>query len=141
MISSTDTKELDLAEDFDLPNNVLENMLDLIDTGEITKEDVIEHLINNGFLPVEITELGRLPIRVGLSGHSTSKQKEMKKSSRKKAQLRKPPRQREEITPERLRELTTTKQLPFDEARNKFQDVDLNDPDFDAKPMETFLSN
>ena len=41
-------------------------MLDLIDDGQITKEDVIEHLINNGFLPVEITELGRLPIRVGI---------------------------------------------------------------------------
>ena len=32
----------------------------------MSREDVIEHLINNGFLPVEVTELGRIPITVGV---------------------------------------------------------------------------
>ena len=41
-------------------------MLQLIEAGNLSKEDVIEHLINNGFLPVEVTEIGRLPISIGL---------------------------------------------------------------------------
>ena len=56
---------LSLAEDFDLPKNVLQNMLKLMEEGNLSKEEVIEHLINNGFLPVEVTELGKLPISVG----------------------------------------------------------------------------
>ena len=113
-------------------------MLDLIDDGQITKEDVIEHLINNGFLPVEITELGRLPIRIGISekprtqlAQPPNRSKESRKRFRTKAQLRKPFRQREELAPERLKELTTTNRIPFDERRNRFQDVDIDDPDFD----------
>ena len=41
-------------------------MQGLIEEGELSREDVIEHLINNGFLPVEVTELGRIPITVGV---------------------------------------------------------------------------
>ena len=118
-------------------------MLDLIDEGQITKEDVIEHLINNGFLPVEITELGRLPIRVGIPEPSTNQEKDLsnrkeepRKRLRIKAQLRKPNRQREELAPERLKELTTTKRIPFDERRNRFQDVDIGDPDFDFERVD-----
>ena len=40
-------------------------MLKLMEEGNLSKEEVIEHLINNGFLPVEVTELGKLPISVG----------------------------------------------------------------------------
>ena len=60
------TSQLDLKEDFDLPHSVLSNMQGLIEEGQLSREDVIEHLINNGFLPVEVTELGRLPITVGV---------------------------------------------------------------------------
>ena len=42
-------------------------MLKLIEAGNLSKEEVIEHLINNGFLPVEVTEIGKLPISVGHS--------------------------------------------------------------------------
>ena len=49
-----------------MPHSVLSNMQGLIEEGQLSREDVIEHLINNGFLPVEVTELGRLPITVGL---------------------------------------------------------------------------
>ena len=41
-------------------------MQGLIEEGQLSREDVIEHLINNGFLPVEVTELGRIPITVGV---------------------------------------------------------------------------
>ena len=50
-----------------MPHSVLSNMQGLIEEGQLSREDVIEHLINNGFLPVEVTELGRLPITVGVS--------------------------------------------------------------------------
>ena len=63
---SPKTSPLDLKEDFDLPHSVLSNMQGLIEEGQLSREDVIEHLINNGFLPVEVTELGRLPITVGV---------------------------------------------------------------------------
>ena len=63
---SPKTSGLDLKEDFDLPHSVLSNMQGLIEEGELSREDVIEHLINNGFLPVEVTELGRIPITVGV---------------------------------------------------------------------------
>ena len=49
-----------------MPHSVLSNMQGLIEEGQLSREDVIEHLINNGFLPVEVTELGRLPITVGV---------------------------------------------------------------------------
>jgi len=139
--STTQNEELDLVDDFNLPNNVLKSMLDLIDEGQITKEDVIEHLINNGFLPVEITELGRLPIRVGIPNTPRRQQQqnrpeEPRKRLRSKAQLRKPYRQREELAPERLKELTTTNRIPFDERRNRFQDIDISDPDFDFERVD-----
>ena len=63
---SPKTSPLDLKEDFDLPHSVLSNMQGLIEEGQLSREDVIEHLINNGFLPVEVTELGRIPITVGV---------------------------------------------------------------------------
>ena len=63
---SPKTSSLDLKEDFDLPHSVLSNMQGLIEEGQLSREDVIEHLINNGFLPVEVTELGRIPITVGV---------------------------------------------------------------------------
>ena len=65
---SPKTSSLDLKEDFDLPHSVLSNMQGLIEEGQLSREDVIEHLINNGFLPVEVTELGRIPITVGVPG-------------------------------------------------------------------------
>ena len=63
---SPKTSSLDLKEDFDLPHSVLSNMQGLIEEGQLSREDVIEHLINNGFLPGEVTELGRIPITVGV---------------------------------------------------------------------------
>ena len=56
-----------MTEDFDIPRNVLNNMVELMESGNLSKEDVIEHLINNGFLPVEVTDIGKLPISIGHS--------------------------------------------------------------------------
>ena len=107
---------LSLAEDFDLPKNVLQNMLELMEEGNLSKEEVIEHLINNGFLPVEVTELGKLPISVGKRVNSRPRFKPTEHN-------------REEITSERFKVLTSTSRVPFDERRNKLEIK--NNPDFD----------
>lgn len=46
-------------------DEVLEAMLDMIESGVISSETVIEEMINNGILPVEVLEIGRLPITIG----------------------------------------------------------------------------
>ena len=132
---------LDLEEDFDLPHTVLSDMQGLIEEGELSKEDVIEHLINNGFLPVEVTELGRIPITVGIprggGGEAASMRTKPPREDERRELLRRPENlKREQVTRQRLRELSTTQRMPFDEQRRptsfpRFEDVDISDPDFD----------
>ena len=116
---------MSLSEDFDLPRNVLNNMLQLIEEGNLSKEDVIEHLINNGFLPVEVTDFGRLPITIGIPSIERPRSESEEKF-------------REQITSERLRELSTTSRIPFDEKkiRMRLKSVDINDPDFDFERFD-----
>lgn len=40
-------------------------MLQMIKSGQLSHKDVIEEMINNGLLPVDVTEIGRIPISVG----------------------------------------------------------------------------
>ena len=95
-------------------------MLRMIEDGNLSKEEVIEHLINNGFLPVEVTEFGKLPISIG---------------SRRPSHMIQPSHEqnREEVSSARIEELTTTVRIPFDERRKKLplKSIDINDPDFD----------
>ena len=114
-----------MTEDFDIPRNVLNNMVELMESGNLSKEDVIEHLINNGFLPVEVTDIGKLPISIG---HS-----EKIRTNSEPLRIRKPERKfREELTRERLRELSTTQRIPFDEMKS----VDISDPDFQFERID-----
>ena len=86
-------------------------MLQLIEDGNLSKEEVIEHLINNGFLPVQVTEIGKLPISIGIQQQQKSRVEPFRTVT--------PHRKfREEVTSERLRELSTTQKIPFDEMRN-----------------------
>ncbi len=55
-----------------MPGQVLDAMLAMIDSGRLSHEDIIEELINNGMLPVEVTEFGRIPISVGAGVVSNS---------------------------------------------------------------------
>jgi len=48
-----------------MSSQVLSKMLELIKTGQLSHEDVIEEMINNGLLPVDVTEIGKIPISVG----------------------------------------------------------------------------
>ena len=92
-----------------------------------------------------MTGLGRLPISVGLGPSTTRGSNDNGASSGMKQNLKKAPKQREELSPERLIELTTTARTrPFDERRRpppkrthqqprKFAEVDKTDPAFDIE--------
>ena len=110
-----------MSEDFDLPNNVLQNMLNLIEEGNLSKEEVIEHLINNGFLPVAVTDLGKLPISIGLIDN-------------KKEKLISTNQFREELSSEKLQEFVTTPRVPFDEK--KMRKPTTVDPNFDFERID-----
>ena len=53
-----------------MSSQVLSKMLELIKNGQLSQEDVIEEMINNGLLPVDVTEIGKIPISVGMFGRS-----------------------------------------------------------------------
>lgn len=49
----------------EIPNDLLRDMMELIEEGQLSHKTVIEELINSGVLPVEVTEIGRIPVVVG----------------------------------------------------------------------------
>ena len=51
-----------------MSSQVLTKMLELIKNGQLSHADVIEEMINNGLLPVDVTEIGKIPITVGTFG-------------------------------------------------------------------------
>ena len=96
-------------------------MLNLIEEGNLSKEEVIEHLINNGFLPVAVTDLGKLPISIGLIDN-------------KKEKLKSTNQFREELSSEKLQEFVTTPRVPFDEK--KMRKPTTVDPNFDFERID-----
>ena len=130
---SKQVAELNLEKEFELPDSLMSNMLELLQSGDITKEDLIETLINTGFLPVEVTKLGKIPIVVGVGGEDQETRLQPTEAPR--ARLRQRQRQREKLSPERLIELKNPKR-PFVDRRpgprpSTFKDVDSSDPDFE----------
>lgn len=49
----------------DIPSDLLRDMMALIEEGQLSHKTVIEELINSGVLPVEVTDIGRIPVVVG----------------------------------------------------------------------------
>ena len=95
-----------------LPSDVLDSMLSLIQTGEMSSRDVIEEMINNGMLPVEVTDIGKLPISVGSS------------------------KDREAISLTRLQQLRIKEpSIVMKDDRHEMVDVGLDDPDFDVENL------
>ena len=106
------------GDDSKLPSDILNTMLKLIETGEMSSEDVIEQMINNGMLPVEVTDIGRLPITVG-SG-----------------------RDREAITLTRLQQLRVKEpSIVMKDDRHEMVEVGLDDPDFDVENLDSDNDN
>ena len=104
-----------------MSSQVLSKMLELIKTGQLSHEDVIEEMINNGLLPVDVTEIGKIPISVG-----TFKTNE-----------------KEKVSPllrlQNLRARTPTTSTPTNPIDGEMIDVDLTDPDGDFENMSEHL--
>ena len=124
--------------------DILDDMMQLIQDGELSQKEVIEELINNGVLPVEVTEIGRIPIIVGASAALRNT------PSPKKAPLRQRPNfqtesvnQREEINLARLQQLKVQEpQMVMRDHHDVMTEVSLDDPDSDfemlrPKPIPT----
>ncbi len=113
-----------------MPGQVLDAMLDMIDAGELSHEDIIEEMINNGMLPVEITEFGRIPITVGTSSLSKPRKEAAGGSSKVHP---------ERVTAQRMRELLSAQREPsfvVRDDRPKMVSVDITDPDGDFEEMK-----
>ena len=83
---------------------------------------------------------GKIPISIGVTTGRTPSESTRSKAMM-KSELRKQKKEREELSKERIRELSQEKKtLPFDELRNRFRnpnkkpvftEIDSSDPDFD----------
>ena len=105
-------KALPDEDDAKLSSNVLDTMLKLIETGEMSSEDVIEEMINNGMLPVEVTDIGKLPITIGKG------------------------KDREAVSLKRLQQLRIKEpSIVMKDDRHEMVDVGLDDPDFDVENL------
>ncbi len=128
-----------------MPGQVLETMLQLIDSGVLSHEEIIEEMINNGMLPVAVTEFGKIPITVGTktNDHRTAAPVRLRPIVPKRM------RDAEEISKTRLNELHQQSQrspITKDTIRTKpppvMIEVDITDPDgdfedFAVKEVET----
>ena len=104
-----------------MSSQVLTKMLELIRTGQLSHEDVIEEMINNGLLPVDVTEIGKIPISVG-----TFPKKDKPENVSPLLRLQNL----------RARNPTTSNPLP---SHEEMIDVDLTDPDGDFENMSEHL--
>ena len=104
-------------------DEVLEAMLHMIESGDISSETVIQEMINNGILPVEVTDVGKLPITVGrqvLEDFATSRET----------------KDRESVSLKRLQQLRVRQpSLVMKDDRHHMVDVDIDDPTFDVEVL------
>ena len=123
-----------------MSSQVLSKMLELIKNGQLSQEDVIEEMINNGLLPVDVTEIGKIPISVGMFGRSIPlKAEDVPEPSQGRVKAEVPPKLK--LQNVRARKptsttTTTTTSLPF---HDDMIDVDLSDPDGDFETMSEQL--
>jgi hypothetical protein len=110
-----------------MSSQVLSKMLELIKTGQLSHEDVIEEMINNGLLPVDVTEIGKIPISVG-----TFDKNGFGKMGQKSTQ---PPL----LRLQNLRARRPTPNTP--RAHSEMIDVDITDPDGDFENMSENLES
>ena len=118
--------------------------MQLIEDGELSHKDVIEELINNGVLPVEVTQIGKIPIIVG--GRPQLPPPELPPPStptRTSAPLRKLPnfesqnRPREEVNLARLQQLKVQEpQMVMRDHHDIMTEVGLDDPDSDFEMLK-----
>jgi hypothetical protein len=140
----------------EVSTDLLNDMMKLIEEGQLSHKEVIQELINNGVLPVEVTEIGSIPIIVGgRVGTNVGKsqplinipqfsrrpqpRKEVKKSQPliKIPQFSSRPKPREEVNLERLQQLKADKpKMIMRDEHHIMQEVGLDDPDGDFEMVK-----
>ena len=123
-----------------MSSQVLSKMLELIKNGQLSQEDVIEEMINNGLLPVDVTEIGKIPISVGMFGRSIPLKSENVPEQVITGKAEIPPKLKLQNVRARkpASTTTTTTSLPI---HDDMIDVDLSDPDGDFENMSEQLQD
>ena len=130
MTSKKPPKEVQIGEDVQL--DILDDMMQLIQDGELTQKEVIEELINNGVLPVEVTEIGKIPIIVGGRGAQNQPLRIAPGVPN-----RQPQSQREEVNLARLQQLRVQEpQMVMRDHHDILTQVGLDDPDGDFEMLK-----
>ncbi len=134
-----------------IPLNLLDTMIAMIENGEMSHADVIEEMINNGLLPVEVTEIGRIPIQVGTdggSGHDGDDEVEVISltGGDRQQPLRQPPvfrqrtRDREEVSLGRLQQLRARQPVVMRDEHHTMVEVGgHSDPNSDFEMVDLGL--
>ena len=143
-------------EPLEVSTDLLNDMMKLIEEGQLSHKEVIQELINNGVLPVEVTQIGSIPIIVGgRVGTNVGKsqplinipqvprrpqpRKEVKKSQPliRIPQFSSRPKPREEVNLERLQQLKADKpKMIMRDEHHIMQEVGLDDPDGDFEMVK-----
>lgn len=92
-------------------------MMSMIHQGELSQEEIIAEMINQGVLPVDVTDLGRLPVSIG--------------NKEKSAPLTQMEFEREEVSGNRLKQLESMRArhpLPMRDRKHPMMSVDITDP-------------
>ena len=137
--TTTSLKPLEVSTD------LLNDMMRLIEEGQLSHKEVIEELINNGVLPVEVTDIGRIPIIVGGGSSRIINEKVLPDVVKSQPLLlrkmpksnRLPAKPREEVNLDRLQQLRVTKpQMIMRDEHHIIQEVGLDDPDGDFEMVK-----
>ena len=121
-------------EDVKMNSQLLNTMMRFIEEGKLSHEEVIEQMINSGLLPVEVTEVGKIPIIVG------GRQKPIVTVSHPDVPERSQPlriqptfteqKPREEVNLARLQQLRARQhQMVHRDEHDILKEVSLDDPD------------
>ncbi len=126
----------DQVKEVTVSNDLLNDMMKLIQDGQLSHREVIEELINNGVLPVEVTQIGKIPIIVG--GKVTSEPIVTKSQPlRQVPRFQRPNKAREEVNLARLQQLKVmAPQMVMRDEHHILEEVGLNDPDSDFEMVK-----
>ena len=120
----------------EISSQLLDQMMKLIEDGQLSHKEVIEEMINNGLLPVEVTEIGKIPIIVGSGRKKPATQAPRNLPLRKLPIFRETP-PREAVNRARLKELKDNgPQMVMRDHHDFIKEVDAEDPDFDYEMVD-----
>ena len=123
-------KPLEVTGDF------LNDMMTLIEEGQLSQKDVIEELINNGILPVEVTDIGKIPIIVGGKANKNGISGSIRNQPLREKPMFRSPQPREEVKLNRLQQLRAKEpEMIMRDEHHIMTEVGLDDPDGDFEML------